>query len=374
MSGVLLTDGQLRKTLVAARSLGRRHERVVVTEATRANLTAFSRHVAAARVSPPAGDGGTFGDFVRRLAEREGCDVVIPMDDASTAALVGRPDLAPATLLPGREAYLTLTDKGRVLAAAGAAGARVPRVFSDVSAAGLERALAATAGRLLAKPVRGSGGRGIREVRAGDDLAGEKVVLVERIPFGRKFDVGLLYAPAGDLRAAFVQEELRWFPGEKDASTVQESVWRPDLVALARKVVESVGWRGPAEVEFMEVSGEPWLMEVNTRYWASLGLAVAAGVDFPGLHADLVRGRDVSAPERYRVGLRCRWSLPADLLHFLTHPLRQFGPSRLPPAPLGTVDDILDRSDPGPVLGFAAAALRYAVDPAMWRFFFRLDG
>ncbi len=371
MSGILLTDGLLRKTLVAARALGRRHERVIVSEVTRAHATAFSRYVARSYLSPSPQDTAPFVAFVCRVLRREGCDVLIPMDDASTGAFVGRSDVPAATLLPEEGAYRTLTDKRAVLEAGRGAGVPVPRVYADTSGEGLRRALDETGGRLVAKPVTGSGGRGIRTVADAGSLPAPPFVLVEQVPFGRKFDVGLLYGPGGDLRAAFAQEELRWFPGEKDASTIQESVWRPDLVSLARRVVESVGWRGPAEVEFMEVDGVPWLLEVNTRYWASLGLAVAAGVDFPALHVDLARGKDVSAPERYAAGLRCRWSLPADLLHFLSHPLRQVGASRLPRAPLGTVDDTWAVTDPGPVLGFAASALRYAFDPDMWRLFFR---
>lgn len=371
MSGILLTDALHRKTLVAARSLGRRRERVIVSEATPWHATAFSRYVDRSYLSPSPGDAAPFVAFVSGILRREGLDVLIPMDDASTGAFVGRSDVPAATLLPEEGAYRRLTDKGAVLEAARNAGVPAPRVYPDTSVEGLKKALEETGGRLIAKPVLGSGGRGIRTVEEATSLPAPRFVLVERVPFGRKFDVGLLYGPRGDLRAAFAQEELRWFPCAKDASTIQESVWRPDLVSLARRVVESVGWRGPAEVEFMEVDGVPWLMEVNTRYWGSLGLAVAAGVDFPALHADLARGKDVSAPGRYAVGLRCRWSLPADLLHFLSHPLRQVGTSRLPRAPLGTLDDTWSLTDPGPLLGFAASALRHAFDPDMWRLFFR---
>lgn len=300
---------------------------------------------------------------------------MVPMDDAATAALVNAPSLPALTLLPPPAAYARLTDKETVLAAAKEAGLATPRVFGDTTPEGVLEACKQTGGHLLAKPRRGSGGRGIRPIGRSDDLPpGGDMVLVERIPQGRKFDVGLLFGPDGTPRASFVQEELRWFPGETDASTVQQSVRRPDLVDAATRLLTSVGWRGPAEVEFMEVDGVAWLMEVNTRYWASLALAIACGVDFPHLNVELARGKDVRGPDAYKVGLRCVWRLPADLLHALRHPLRQAASaSRLAPAAAGSFDDTICLEDPLPTLGFAVAALRYAFDPAMWRFFFRWD-
>jgi hypothetical protein len=50
--------------------------------------------------------------------------------------------------------------------------------------------------------------------------------------------------------------------------------------------------------------GRYYLIEVNPRFVGSLELAIAAGVDFPWLYAQLAIGRPIVGPNRYRVGLR----------------------------------------------------------------------
>ena len=58
----------------------------------------------------------------------------------------------------------------------------------------------------------------------------------------------------------------------------------PQLEAYARKLLDAVHWHGVAMVEFRETpQGEFYLMEVNTRFWGSLQLAIDSGVDFPAL-------------------------------------------------------------------------------------------
>jgi hypothetical protein len=50
-------------------------------------------------------------------------------------------------------------------------------------------------------------------------------------------------------------------------------------------------------------------MEVNTRFWGSLQLAVDSGVDFPLMLAKAQLGLSVSSTENYRTDQRLRWLL-----------------------------------------------------------------
>src|SRR5437867_3035547 len=61
-------------------------------------------------------------------------------------------------------------------------------------------------------------------------------------------------------------------------------------------------------VEFRDDgAGEPCLMEVNGRFWGSLALAIASGVDFPMLWVGLLCGERVDPPARYEIGVTVRW-------------------------------------------------------------------
>jgi predicted ATP-grasp superfamily ATP-dependent carboligase len=71
-----------------------------------------------------------------------------------------------------------------------------------------------------------------------------------------------------------------------------------------------VGWHGVAMVEFrITPDGTPYLMEINTRFWGSLQLAVNAGVDFPWLLYQITCGSQVMPVSDYRTGIRLYWLL-----------------------------------------------------------------
>jgi len=367
---VLLTDGLQRKTLVATRSLGRAGYEVWVADDRRASLARSSRYCRRALVSPHPADPA-YGGWLRSAAAD--VDLVLPMDDLSTAAAIAcGEDLGAAALLPSAEQFAVCRDKGRTMALAAAADVPHPRTETVDGPSDLARARSAIPGAAVLRPRVGSGGRGVRFLEPGEeppggDLAGR--ILQERLPQGRKVDVGLLFDGTGALRAQFCQEELRWFPGVSGTSTLQRSAWCPDLLALSLRLLRPIGWRGLAEVEWLvALDGSPWLLEVNPRPWASIGLAVAAGVDFPRLWAELALGGDTRGPDAYDLDVLCRWSLPADLLHLLGHPLRSLGaeaPRRRPGERV--VDDVLDREDPGPLFGFAWAVLGHLFDVGAWR-------
>ena len=69
-------------------------------------------------------------------------------------------------------------------------------------------------------------------------------------------------------------------------------------------------------VEFRDDGTQPWLMEVNGRFWGSLQLAIAAGCDFPRLWADVLTGQPLDRPTPYREGVTLRW-LWGDVKRFL---------------------------------------------------------
>lgn len=376
MATILLTDGQQRKTLSAARSLGRAGHRVLVAEVTRFALARFSRHAALGLVSPdPATRPGRFLDWMIQAVARHRVDAVLPMDDASTELLTRLGGRVPAAMLvPAAEQFRAGRDKAATLALAVRTGIRTPRT------APLAEAMAGVLGwPVVVKARLGAGGRGVRlapdpsrlrQIAAAEPGLAQSHLLMEYIPPGRKYDVGLLYSPSGAFVAGFCQEELRGYPLWNGPSTLQESLHRPDLVALARRLLAPIGWRGPVEVEFLQPHGsaEPVLMEINPRFWASLDLAVQCGMDFPRWTAELALGGTPAVPEGYPAGNRCRWLLPGDLLHYLANPDRgRMDPPFFRTMDSRTRDDIIDRDDPLPVLGFAAAVLRHLLDLRMWR-------
>jgi protein-tyrosine-phosphatase len=88
----------------------------------------------------------------------------------------------------------------------------------------------------------------------------------------------------------------------------------PRLLHAAEALVADLRYTGLIMVEFrINVETDDWaLIETNGRFWGSLPLAVAAGVDFPRyLYEMLIEGR-TTFPKFYKSGTYCR-NLTMDL-------------------------------------------------------------
>ncbi len=46
------------------------------------------------------------------------------------------------------------------------------------------------------------------------------------------------------------------------------------------------------------------LLEINPKFWGSLDLAIASGVNFPKLIVDCIKRGDPEIVKKYRIGLR----------------------------------------------------------------------
>jgi len=116
----------------------------------------------------------------------------------------------------------------------------------------------------------------------------------------------------GECVTAFQHRRLVEFPyrGGLAVTAIAETL-HPDLFQAAIRLLRALGWEGLAMVEFRidPDSGKAVLMEVNGRYWGSLGLAVRAGINFPLYHWQLVHGERPAIPQGYALGTKWRWTV-----------------------------------------------------------------
>lgn len=383
MKSVLLTDGLLRKTVAAARSLGARGVPVHVAETTRFNPAAFSRYCDKGYVCPsPNEDGEGFARWLAERMARSGIDLLFPMDDGAMQAAQFHRDLFhPSALaaLPPAESYRIAADKVATVRLAEQSGVPVPQTAFPAHPDEVLKLARDFAGPVLIKPRFSSGSRGIRVAERMEELdaAYREVhadyplpMLQAFIPTGERYDVCLLYDRDGRLKASFVQKELRHFPLERGPSTLQESVHRPDLVELALALMERLPWTGVVEVEFMIDPRDqtPVLMEINPRFWNSVQTAILSGIDFPWLLYQIACGGTTDFMFTYKSGVRCRSLLPGDVLHYAANPDRfRMEPGFWRRPPEGGRDDLLSWRDPGPVIGFLLASFRFLFDRGRWK-------
>ncbi|HEU4963923.1 MAG TPA: ATP-grasp domain-containing protein [Bacilli bacterium] len=387
MANVLVTDGLLRKSLAATRSLGQLGLVVHTADKTRCTPSAFSKHSRKALLSPDSvTETERYADWLLHTLRTGGYQVLFPMDDGALDAVYahhGEVDSLCACPLPPERAYRIASDKWETVQLAQQAGVPVPDAWCPESREELAALVSDLTYPVVVKPRRSSGSRGIRIAKDRDELLRLYAEAVQTypqpmiqacIPLGDRFDVCLLYNRDGEVRASFVQREVRHFPLPIGPSTVQESVHLPELIEQTTRLLETLSWHGVVEIEYMRDprDGVYKLMEINPRFWNSLALAVQSGVDFPQLLYQVAMTGDAEPVHAYEVGRLCRNLLPGDLLHCLSNPQRrEMAPPLFAKGGLKVSDDILSREDPLAAVGFAAGCLRYLFDRRLWRMMFR---
>ena len=324
---VLVLGRDSRAFLAVVRSLGRGGLEVHATGPGIDSAPKRSRYLHRVHDLPPyrERDSSWLAAFAGLLA-REGFDLVIPCTDTTLAALhIHRRELEPhgrLALLDDRT-YELLTDKGLSAAAARAAGIPVPRevVVADGGAPppplGWPLVLKPRTSYDHANP---SSRQEVRKVYREEDYArmlaqqlrGGPVLVQENVP-GRGVGVELLLH-RGDPLLTFQHVRVHE-PLQGGGSSYRKSVpVSSDLLAASLALLRPLAYTGVAMVEFKldAPSGRFFFMEVNPRFWGSLPLALAAGVDFPlALYRLLVKGQ-VPSPQRYRASLFAR-NLTLDL-------------------------------------------------------------
>jgi peptidoglycan/xylan/chitin deacetylase (PgdA/CDA1 family) len=120
----------------------------------------------------------------------------------------------------------------------------------------------------------------------------------------------------GQPRARFGHRRLHEVPHTGGVSSLRKSFRVPEVERHALQTLQRVGWNGVAMLEYrwQPGSGDFRLLELNARFWGSLHLALAAGVDFPRLLLDAWLGAHEPEP-RWKPGVRCRNTVPGELEH-----------------------------------------------------------
>lgn len=387
MKTVLLTNGQQRKTLAAVRSLGMKGIRVLVSEETRCNPSAFSKFCSKFILSPNARkEPNRYYKWLYSTIINEKCDVLIPMDDDVLEIVINHYDELSqicAIPIPAMQSYFNATDKGKSVMHVQACGVPCPKSVCIKELEELNDLPVDMTYPLIIKPRKSSGSRGIKIVNTQEELVKVYLDIHQQYPFpiiqeyiglGERYDVCMLYDKNHELKAYFVQKEIRHFPIDIGPSTVQQSVEHPELLTMAKKIMQDLPWYGVVELEFMVDSrnGKLQFMEINSRFWASLQMAIDSGIDFPYLLYKLAVGEEVKNQFHYEVGCMCRWLLPGDILHFIfNQDRRNMNPPFISNKKQRIKDDIISKQDPMPVLGFILACFRYLLDFNMWRFMFK---
>jgi predicted ATP-grasp superfamily ATP-dependent carboligase len=174
---------------------------------------------------------------------------------------------------------------------------------------------------IVIKPIRSRGGSGITFIESSDrfkeiyDDSLKKfgpLILQEKIPYAERYSVAILMNKDQEMKRCCVLQARRFHPIFNGPASFVETVNKPRLLELGEMLLQSIGYSGIAEVEFVIDSrnSEPKLMEINPRFWGSLQGAISAGVDFPYLLYQMILEGDIEKNLDYKKGIKTRNVIP----------------------------------------------------------------
>lgn len=326
---VLVLDANQRSALAVTRSLGRNSNiEVLTSDETAKSLAGESCFSKKYLQSPsPQRDPGLFIDWLYRIIRSEEIAHLYPVTEVSSfLCLMHRDQIGDCKLpFPALDTMLTLADKWKLMNLAEAQRIPHPRSWFCQDALTCETDLGYRF-PVVMKPC-------LSRIWLGDGWLHSSVHIVnsfaemqmlrqekpyfknhsfmvqDYIP-GHGAGIFALY-DCGKAITFFAHRRIREKPPLGGVSVLSESV-RPDprMLDMAKRLLDAVQWHGIAMVEFrVTPAGEPYLMEVNTRFWGSLQLAIDAGIDFPHLLYQIIAGESVAVSPPYRIGYRLRWLL-----------------------------------------------------------------
>ncbi len=326
---VLVLNANQRSSLAVVRSLGRHHVQVFSADETPDSLAGSSRYSKACFQYPSAQQQPEeFCQSIQVLCKLHRIDIVIPMTELTATLLLEQNSSEQCYQLPFAELETvnSLADKCQLIHTAETIGIPIPDTWYVDNPDQLPIDLKKASYPLVLKPGKSwvkyqgkwihttvriaENAQQAADILKTDDAFRAHPFMLQAFLPGHGGGIFALYNKGKPL-AFFGHRRIREKPPRGGVSVLSESAV-PDktLESYARKILAHVNWHGVAMVEFrITPEGKPYLMEINTRFWGSLQLAINAGVDFPWLLYQITCGQQAETVKQYRSGIRLRWWL-----------------------------------------------------------------
>lgn len=289
---LIVESGWGRGSLSATRSLVRAGHAVSVAGQHRG-------HAARSRFSRcwfqvPDADHASFAERVREIVERERFHVVFAGDDEHLLALSEHRDLLGSAVFPhpANSAVHRALDKLSLYEAAEECGIAVP---------GTSRTRPPHGEQLWIAKQRIYGRGRSHTYSCGTEFGDvDEDLIYQRVVEGRLLAVVTLTDPDGTHLYMGAQQAETLSPEPFGASARARRVpLDPQLTEAVTRLLACLGWWGLAELQFIvSDDGVPHLIDFNGRFYGSMALTTAAGVDLPTawLAAALGQPVRISAP------------------------------------------------------------------------------
>jgi carbamoyl-phosphate synthase large subunit len=236
----------------------------------------------------PRSDDPSFVPALLDLCRRRAIGLVVPTRDEELPVLAAARASFEAEgtgILVGSEATIALCqDKLVFVQRCEQRGIPVPRRIETPHARDFP---------LFARPRRGKGGIGAREIRTHGELAGAAAsagdhgLILQEVVRAPEYTIDLFADFEGRVLSVAVRERLAISPGE---SVVGVTRHVPVLRDVALDLAETMGLSAHNTIQAFLRDGEPLIIEVNPRIGGASALSFAAGASTPRTALRLIAG------------------------------------------------------------------------------------
>jgi predicted ATP-grasp superfamily ATP-dependent carboligase len=302
---------------------------------------------------------------VRRAVEAGGYEVVFGAGDGEVLALSAARDELGAIFPYGpHEDVVRAFDKVALSEAAQRVGLAVPQSARSEEAPVVVKPRQTTVHDPAGGPLRLRAE--VKETPAEAEARVEYLEAVGADPLVQRYVEGDLVAQVvvtdRDSRVvAAVQQRASSMTPRGGTARGETEALDPAIAKGVAALLADLNWFGIAQVQFqVPPQGEAVVIDFNGRFYGSMALALAAGLNLPAIWAALATDRPLPVIGTPRIGMRYHW-LESDLRQAVQERTGITGTLRYA---LGARHGIWDRRDPGPGLRhvgrLAGRALRRA--------------
>ncbi|RLA40214.1 MAG: carboxylate--amine ligase [Gammaproteobacteria bacterium] len=329
MNRVLVLDAMQRSALATTRSLGAKGIELFTADESATSLAGSSRFSQEYFSYPsPRLHPEKFIDTISDIAKQQGITILMPMTELTTQLLLEHQSKFPDIHIPFPPLSVvnSLADKCQLMKMAKTLNIPIPKTWYVDDLKKLPCELDELPYPLVLKPGKSwifyqnqwrraavriaKDAQEVLSIFNSDWAFKAHPFMMQECVAGEGAGVFAIYDQGMPL-ALFAHRRLREKPPSGGVSVLSESATVDLELALpAQKLLDNVGWHGVAMVEFkVSPDGTPYLMEINTRFWGSLQLAIDAGVDFPYLLYKITCGETTESVDSYKTGIKLRWLL-----------------------------------------------------------------
>jgi len=328
---VLLIEGGARQVMPMMKSLHKLGCHITTFNSSKLDMGYASRYPDKKVLSYcNASDPAKSLECIRNELIKNKYDIVIPLNDFVAILLAqNKEELSQYTTIAVNdwEVFQYASDKLKTMKVCMENGIHCPKTFTtDENLKNLSDCNLTYP--VVVKPRTGYAAVGFRVIYNESDI--KNVIEATREKYGPpllqefipqtdlQYKAELFIDKNGAIKSAIVFAKVRWYPIDGGSSTLNVTIDRPDIIETCRKLLETINWRGYADVDLIQDPRDNTakVMEINPRITGSVKICYAAGVNFSEQILQDYLDEPITEYLNYPEGVYLRY-LHTDILWFI---------------------------------------------------------